>query len=148
MKGDVSRRRLREPVADALQLQNGAARQGFDWRRAEELWDKLAEEIAELHAARTARERKDELGDLFFMLINLARHLKVDPRQALAAANRKFRRRYGHIQKHWNELPPLKDPRRLDAMEALWQEAKRKEKDPLPQPFSRKRARGVQPGSR
>lgn len=118
----------RDPLATAMKLQRAAARQGFDWRRLRDLWPKLDEEIAELRAARGAGRRSEELGDLMFMLINLARHLKVSPARALAAANRKFQRRYGHIRKHARALPPPGDRRRLAAMERLWQDAKRRER--------------------
>lgn len=111
-------------LAHALQLQRAAAREGFDWRNRQELWSKLAEEIAELRAARRSVDREEEVGDLLFMLINIARHLKIDPARALMRTNRKFQSRYAHIQQHRKSLPPLRDPRRLEAMESLWQEAK------------------------
>jgi len=122
----------REPIAEALAMQRSAAREGFDWRKGADLWPKLHEEIAELRAARDARERTEEFGDLLFMLVNLARHLKLDPRRALAAANRKFQRRYGHVRRHLETLPPLGDRKRLDAMEALWQAAKAAERKAAP----------------
>jgi uncharacterized protein YabN with tetrapyrrole methylase and pyrophosphatase domain len=124
----MSQRKLSEPLRTALSLQRAAAREGFDWKKLEELWDKLHEEIGELRAARTHLERQEELGDLLFMLVNLARHMEVDPAQALTAANRKFKRRYGYVMKHGADLPPLRDPSRIDAMEALWQQAKQLEK--------------------
>jgi uncharacterized protein YabN with tetrapyrrole methylase and pyrophosphatase domain len=120
--------RSANPVAAALQLQRAAARQGFDWRELAELWAKLHEEIGELRAARNQRERQEEFGDLLFMLLNLARHLGVHPARALTAANRKFMRRYAHIRRHFKTLPPLRDPRRLQAMEELWQAAKARER--------------------
>ena len=121
-----------DPLEEALRIQLDAAATGFDWRETAELWDKLAEEIEELKvAAGEGRERtQDELGDLLFMAVNLARHLKVDARAALAGANAKFARRYAHIMRHAHTLPPLGAPGRLDAMEALWQAAKRLEKTP------------------
>ena len=118
----------KEPIGEALAMQRDAARDGFDWRRARDLWPKLAEEIDELRAAKNVADRTEELGDLLFMLVNLARHLDVDPTSALRAANRKFTRRYGFIQRHSDQLPPRGDRRRLDAMEVLWQEAKRRER--------------------
>ncbi|WP_273456575.1 MazG nucleotide pyrophosphohydrolase domain-containing protein [Nevskia ramosa] len=117
-----------EPFAEALQLQADAAAQGFDWDDPQGLWDKLAEEIAELREADNAAHRQEELGDLLFMIANIARHLQLDPVAALAAANAKFRRRYGHVAAHLDELPPLGDPQRIVQMEALWQDAKRIEK--------------------
>lgn len=120
----------RDPLAQALQQQREAAALGFDWRHVDELWDKLAEEIGELKDA-TAISRdavEDELGDLLFMAVNIARHLGVDAATALARSNAKFARRFAHICAHLERLPPPGDPQRLDAMEALWQEAKRFEK--------------------
>jgi uncharacterized protein YabN with tetrapyrrole methylase and pyrophosphatase domain len=118
-----------EPLRRAAAVQRQAARQGFDWPRGDaRLWRKLAEEIGELRAVQRDRRRaKDELGDLLFMVVNLARHLDLDATAALAAAIRKFERRYGHVMSHARTLPRRGDPRRLDAMEALWQEAKRLE---------------------
>lgn len=117
-----------DPFAEALALQADAARQGFDWDDPQGLWDKLAEEIAELRDARDAAHRQEELGDLLFMIANIARHLDLDPAAALAAANTKFRRRYGHVAAHLDGLPPLGDRRRIVAMEALWQQAKQLER--------------------
>jgi len=120
---------MSEPLNEALRLQREAAAEGFDWTEAAGLWDKLAEEIGELKQAPDAAARTEELGDLLFMAVNLARHLGVDPAAALACANAKFRRRYGYILKHLHELPPRGDPARLDRMEALWQRAKALEKE-------------------
>ncbi|TXH04010.1 MAG: MazG family protein [Nevskiaceae bacterium] len=121
---------MTDPLSEALRLQQDAAGQGFDWRELDELWHKLAEEIGELQAAvpQGVDRVRDELGDLLFMAVNLARHLRVDAGQALMQANNKFERRFGHILKHLDQLPPLGHPQRLDAMEALWQEAKRHER--------------------
>jgi uncharacterized protein YabN with tetrapyrrole methylase and pyrophosphatase domain len=124
----MRRAKRQAPIGAALAMQRAAAREGFDWRRLRDLWLKLAEEIDELRAARDAAERREELGDLLFMLVNLARHLEVDPTRALREANRKFTRRYAFVRRHLDALPALGDRRRLDAMEALWQEAKRKER--------------------
>src|SRR3546814_18219502 len=69
-----------EPLHEALRLQRDAAELGFDWRQLDELWDKLAEEIAELQQATGEGPARieDELGDVLFMAVNLARHLGVD----------------------------------------------------------------------
>jgi uncharacterized protein YabN with tetrapyrrole methylase and pyrophosphatase domain len=119
-----------DPLAEAMRLQREAAALEFDWRHLDELWSKLAEEIRELQQA--AGESRDavenELGDLLFMAVNLARHLGVDPRAALARTNAKFVRRFAHVMAAPGQLPPLGDPARLDAMEARWQDAKRLEK--------------------
>lgn len=122
MKGDV--------LARAARVQRAAARTGFDWPRGDpRLWRKLLEEIRELKAvARHPARAREELGDLLFMVVNLARHLRVDPGRALAGAVRKFERRYAHVMKHARSLPRKRDPRRLAAMEKLWQQAKRRER--------------------
>lgn len=114
----------------ALELQREAAAQGFDWSVLEGLWSKLDEEIGELRAAlqMSPEDRHEELGDVLFMVINLARHLSIDPAQALQDAVDKFDRRYALIRANLDTLPPLGDPARLDAMEALWQQAKRQAK--------------------
>lgn len=112
------------PLERAAALQRDAADEGFDWSEIAELWPKLAEEIGELQEATTPDARREELGDLLFMVVNIARHLGVDPAAALERATAKFARRYAHIQAHAAQLPPLGDPQRLPAMEALWLEAK------------------------
>ncbi|MDP9140037.1 MAG: MazG family protein [Pseudomonadota bacterium] len=119
-----------DPLDAAMRMQREAARLGFDWRHLDELWDKLAEETLELQqAAKQSRDAtEDELGDLLFMAVNLARHLGVEPAMALRRANAKFSRRFAHVIAGSADLPPLGDERRLDAMEALWQDAKRLEK--------------------
>lgn len=123
---------MSDELKDALRLQLEAAELGFDWRHLDELWDKLAEESGELReaAAQSREAAQDELGDLLFMAVNLARHLGVDAEAALAGANEKFRRRFAHVCAAPDALPPLGDPARLEAMEARWVEAKRFERKP------------------
>jgi len=116
------------PLGCALRRQREAATQGFDWPDAAGLWAKLAEEIAELQAATTPAERCEELGDLLFMVVNIARHLEVDAEAALAAAISKFDRRYADVMRDAECLPPLGDARRLHEMERRWQDAKRRER--------------------
>jgi uncharacterized protein YabN with tetrapyrrole methylase and pyrophosphatase domain len=119
--------KCRSAIADALRLQKSAARQGFDWNRPGPLWNKLQEEIAELReVARDPVRGQEELGDLLFMVVNLARHFGLDPERALRGGNRKFMRRYAYILRHAKTLPPLGHPRRLAQMEKLWVAAKKK----------------------
>jgi MazG family protein len=104
-----------------------AAGAGFDWPDIEPVFDKLLEEVDELHEARkngTQEEIEGEVGDLLFVVINLARFLKVDPEQALRKTNTKFRRRFAHVEEGLGK--PLKDAT-LEEMEALWQAAKQQE---------------------
>ena len=119
-----------QPLAGAHRLQREAAALGFDWRETAELWDKLAEEVGELQAAvhEGPARIEDELGDLLFMAVNLARHLGVDASAALAGANAKFARRFAHVCAELERLPPIGDPRRIVEMEARWQDAKRAER--------------------
>jgi ATP diphosphatase len=119
-----------DPLRRAARVQRRAARTGFDWPPGDPaLWRKLHEEIRELKAvARDRAKAHDELGDLLFAVVNVARHLRIDPARALAAAIRKFERRYGYVISRARALPRKGDPRRLAAMERLWQEAKRRER--------------------
>jgi uncharacterized protein YabN with tetrapyrrole methylase and pyrophosphatase domain len=121
---------MTNPIDEAMRIQLAAAKLGFDWRELQELWDKLAEEIGELQQAVSEGpdRTRDELGDLLFMAVNLARHLDVDPSRALNEANDKFNRRFGFIQKNIDQLPAIGHPQRLNAMEALWQAAKMQER--------------------
>lgn len=117
----------RDPVDEAQRLQEQAAAEGFDWPQVEGVWAKLREEIEELRCAADPAHRAEEFGDVMFVLINLARHLEIDAATALVAANCKFARRYALVRSELERLPPLGDPRRLECMEALWQQAKRRE---------------------
>ncbi|HUR41605.1 MAG TPA: MazG nucleotide pyrophosphohydrolase domain-containing protein [Verrucomicrobiae bacterium] len=115
-------------LTHAKRVQRAAARRGFDWPANDpRVWDKLAEEIGELKRAGGNPKRvKDELGDLLFMVVNLARHLRVEPSAALAQATRKFERRFAYVMRQARSLPHGEG--RLEAMEVLWQEAKRRER--------------------
>ena len=114
-------------LVEAQQLASRAAGAGFDWENAGQVFDKLQEEVAELQEARHTGPHsaiEDELGDMLFVIVNIARFLKVDPEQALRKTNAKFRRRFSHIE---NGLAALgKTPREatVDEMESLWQNAK------------------------
>ena len=116
----------------AEKLQKRAARVGFDWDAAEKVLEKLTEEIGELTEEMrlgTGVDRlTDELGDILFVMVNLARHLKVDPEAALRSTNAKFERRFHYIEAalHARGTSPAESD--LDTMEALWIEAKQKEK--------------------
>jgi len=115
----------------AIKLQNRAAEVGFDWPSAVHVTDKIAEETRELaEAAASGKEAKvaEEFGDLLFAMANLARHLKVDPEDALRAANAKFVRRFKAIESGLAALGRKPEDASLDEMEAFWQKAKEQEK--------------------
>ncbi len=115
----------------ALKLQRRAARVGFDWTDARDILDKIEEEVNELRSEMTqgaAQERiSDELGDLLFALVNLARRLDVDPEGALRGTNAKFERRFHRIEQLLGDQGRKPEGTTLDEMEALWQQAKREE---------------------
>jgi MazG family protein len=114
----------------ALKLQRRAARVGFDWPQPAPILDKIEEEIGELRAelVQGKPERiEDELGDLLFALVNLARRLEADPEQALRRACRKFERRFRRIEERLAERGTSPDAASLDEMEAEWQRAKAEE---------------------
>ncbi len=111
----------------AIQLQRDAAQLGFDWPDAEPVWDKLAEEVAELREAATSGDAKHiahELGDVLFSVVNLARFLDVDPTQSMGAANARFSQRLQGIQKALDVQGRSWDDCSLEELEALWQQAK------------------------
>lgn len=117
----------------AIKLQKKAAHVGFDWPDVQPVLEKIAEEIAELKAE-IARNGaiEEEFGDLLFVMANLARHLKLDPEQALAKANAKFTRRFQAIEAALaaqGRTPAQSD---LAEMDALWNAAKAQEKAQQP----------------
>jgi MazG family protein len=127
-------------LMEAHQLTTKAARVGFDWQNVEQIFDKLHEEIDELKAAikesaahdqdageasEAEHERvREELGDLLFVVTNIARHLRIEPEAALKLTNRKFRRRFRHIERGLAARGQTLDAATLDEMEDLWLEAK------------------------
>jgi len=131
-------------LLEGLKLSKKAAAVGFDWPDAEGLFDKLKEETAELRAeveqlpvsdgktkpnvdaaSEDLRRRiSGELGDLFFVAVNLARYFKVDPEAALRQTNRKFRRRFNHVEQRVVEQGKRLEECGIDELEGYWQEAK------------------------
>jgi len=117
----------------AIKLQNRAARVGFDWPSLEPVFDKLREELDELQAelepgTPDPQRVAEELGDVLFVMANIARHLKVDAEAALRGANAKFERRFRRIE-HWlAEDGRTPSQSNLAEMDALWDRAKAEEK--------------------
>jgi MazG family protein len=115
-------------LVEAQQISARAAQAGFDWENAGQVLEKLQEELREFDEARAGGERErleDELGDLLFVLVNLARFVKVDPEQALRKTNAKFRRRFGYVERKLAERGRTTRESSSEEMESLWQEAKK-----------------------
>ena len=122
--------RSQPALAEAAQIASRAAGAGFDWENTEQVIEKLHEELKELEGARQSGDSshmEDEIGDLLFVIVNIARFLKVDPEQALRRTNRKFRRRFGYLEQKLDDAGKSLQESSIDQMEALWQEAKRSE---------------------
>lgn len=113
----------------AHSLQERAARVGFDWNRLDEALPKLDEEMAEFKEALNAEDAsgiEEELGDIFFMLVNISRFLGVNPEDALRKTISKFIHRFRYIEEHAADHGRSLNEMTLDEMERLWQEAKGK----------------------
>ena len=142
-------------LMEAYKISSRVAHVGFDWPNIEGLFDKLSEETEELRknleeypepgpqpesAAGVAGARgvkispelrarlEDEVGDLLFVLVNIARYLSLDPESALRKTNRKFRRRFEYLENRLRQHGRKPSEASLDEMESLWQESKRQEK--------------------
>jgi MazG family protein len=120
-------------IHEAHQISSRAARVGFDWPDVEGIFDKLQEEVRELKEVISTetdgdkRERlEDEIGDMLFVIVNIARYLKIDSESALKRANRKFKTRFQFMEKQLAEQGKTLDTTPLAEMESLWQKAKEK----------------------
>ncbi len=107
----------------AVKLQSKAAKVGFDWPSVENVYDKIAEEIAEFRAAPTDK-KPEEFGDLLFAMANVARHLGLDPESAIRQTNTKFERRFAYIESRLAEFNRTPADSDLAEMDRLWDEAK------------------------
>jgi len=136
-KGHEDRKSILEGVPKELpsllrahRLQERAARVGFDWAHLNEALPKLDEEIAEFKKSlksEDAEKIEEELGDVFFMLVNVSRFLGVNPDEALRKTIGKFIHRFRYIEEHAEQAGRSLNDMTLDEMETLWQEAKKKE---------------------
>jgi MazG family protein len=141
-------------LLEGLKLSNKAAHVGFDWPNIEALFDKLKEELEELRhevnripppgptpigrgiagsrgqvlPEELKARLEDEVGDLLFVLVNIARYLDVDPESSLRKTNRKFRRRFQHVEEAVRQAGKKLEDASLDEMEAHWQASKSDEK--------------------
>ncbi len=114
----------------AVKLQKQAGKVGFDWNDPKLVLDKIIEEAQEVRVELEKADGtndaaiKDEIGDLLFAVANLARHMHVEPDEALAATNQKFRDRFGYIEQELDRQGKSLEAASLEEMETLWQKAK------------------------
>jgi MazG family protein len=120
-------------IHEAHQISSRAARVGFDWPDIEGIFDKLQEEVRELKEVISSggddghRERlEDEIGDMLFVIVNIARYLKIDSESALKRANRKFKTRFRYMEGELATQGKTLEETSLEEMEVLWQRAKTK----------------------
>ncbi len=117
-------------LARAYKIQDRAARVGFDWGNAEEVWVKVEEELGELKevtAGGTEKRREEEFGDLLFSLVNYARHIGVNPESSLRMATEKFQKRFLYIEDELDKQNVSLHDATLDQMNELWEKSKRKD---------------------
>ena len=131
--GDEKRKSVLDGVPNALpalmiafKYQDKAARAGFDWPQIDGVRDKILEELDEVLAAQTDEERMEEIGDLIFVLANWARWLKIEPEDALRQTNRKFYRRFRHVEERAAASGKSLTDHTLEEMNIYWDEAKAK----------------------
>ena len=116
----------------AYRIQDKARNVGFDWQKREDVWDKVREELSELEAELAKEDKEtstDELGDFLFSVINAARLYHLNPDNALERTNRKFISRFNYIEEHSIKAGKPLTEMTLEEMDALWNEAKKAEKD-------------------
>jgi len=114
----------------AHRLQEKAARVGFDWERTEQVWEKLQEEMHELQSTLTTQDRakaEEELGDVLFSLVNVARFLEINPDEALHKSTAKFIQRFQFIERELSRQGRTPKHATLAEMDALWEQAKQRE---------------------
>jgi MazG family protein len=124
-------------LMEAHQISTKVARVGFDWTQIKDIFEKLQEEVDELRAAIETHENskaeadhahiREEIGDLLFVITNIARRLNVEPEAALKLSNRKFRKRFAYIEKALRDQTRQFEGTTLEELESLWQEAKKTE---------------------
>jgi MazG family protein len=116
-------------LLEGLKLTKTAAKVGFDWENTRQIFDKLNEETDELRAAienGNAEDVSEEIGDLLFVVVNLARHLDIEPETALKKTNRKFRQRFKFIEAKMKKAGRSLEDANLSELDDLWNQAKAK----------------------
>lgn len=117
-------------IAKAHRIQDKARNAGFDWKKKEDVWEKVSEELTELKdeiSSMDADKTEAEFGDMFFSLINAARLYKVNPDNALERTNQKFIRRFNYIEQEAKKQGKILKDMTLSEMDTLWEEAKKAE---------------------
>lgn len=118
-------------LVKAMRLQSKAKQVGFEWDNSEQVWDKVKEEMNELHEVvqkGALDDIEDEFGDVLFSLVNYSRFLKVDAENALERTNKKFIRRFQHMERMAATQGKTLDEMSLTEMDMLWDEVKKSEK--------------------
>ena len=119
------------PLVKAYRIQEKAKGVGFDWEKPEQVWDKVIEELDELkyevEEGRDKDKMEHELGDLMFALVNYARFINVNPEDALERTNKKFIKRFQHLESKATEMGRSLKDMTLDEMDVFWEEAKKME---------------------
>lgn len=117
-------------IIKASRIQEKAANIGFDWEKKEDVWNKVKEEISEFSEeinGLSAERMEAEMGDVLFSIINAARLYGINPENALEKTNRKFIRRFNHVERRCHEMGRELPDMTLAEMDALWNEAKKQE---------------------
>ena len=112
----------------AHRLQEKAAKVGFDWEKKEDVWKKVIEEVEEMHESEgegNYDKLEDEIGDVFFAMVNYARFLSVNPENALRRTNSKFIRRFGYVESKIKESGKKITDSNLKEMDSYWEESKK-----------------------
>ena len=111
-------------LLQAYLISSKVARVGFDWETVDQVWEKFEEEMKEFHTAPSRKRKEEEIGDLFFTLVNIARKSKINPEDALRMTNAKFRRRFEQLErKVQSQNRKIKDLK-MEEMDTMWEEVK------------------------
>ncbi len=113
----------------AYRVQEKVGRVGFDWQEKDDILLKLEEELEEfkkIYRTKKSRLKEEEIGDVFFTLVNLSRHLNINPEFALRKTIKKFAQRFNFVEKELNKRGKSLEKATLEEMDALWEKAKRK----------------------
>ncbi len=115
-------------LLESLKINVKAAKTGFDWEKIDDIYDKLDEEVLEFKSAKTDDERIDELGDILFVIVNLARRHGINPEEALKRSNKKFKHRFESMLELAKDKNIEFNSLKLNDMDSLWDEIKKRDK--------------------